>query len=294
MSRKCVQLLSGGPDVDTSDAGIVGLWIESQLLYPLASTPVDAEADVCTMSCLLLQTTSTPGAAAQRALLAASMQGVRTRAERFGGSDPAVALAASMASRRDDFGSAVVVLGPRASAQRDVQPLLDGLRSRDRDTTGPILAVASEPSAWAHLQGIDGFVAAPAGDEVAVSSRLALVLSSLMAPDVRSCMDAEDMMLAVGGPHRPSELVEALWVAPSESLMFASEAEEALFRRSPAFAATVYAHGGTLGNPIARTLGALAVDKRSMAYHMPVDFLADASAADAWVRLHLLCARPGD
>lgn len=103
MARHCKQHLATALELEAGSADIDVVWVESLLEFP--NVKQDALGELASMSCALVSFVQAPQASARLSLLAASMTGVRTRRQRFSGSDPAEEFAASMRSRDDNFAS---------------------------------------------------------------------------------------------------------------------------------------------------------------------------------------------
>ena len=80
-----------------------------------------------------------------------------------------------------------------ANIARQIQGVLAGLRNSQRHQLGLAIAVGVTPGDWGDCSGIDGLVAAGAGDADQASIHVFNMLASLMAPGLTSCVDWEEL-----------------------------------------------------------------------------------------------------
>ncbi len=293
MGRHCKQHLATAHEVEAGSPGIDVVWVESLLEFP--NIKEDALGELASISCALVSFVQTPKASAHLSLLAASMTGVRTRRQRCRGPDWAEEFALAIRSRDDDFASFVVLLDDGSSASQDVQKVVDALRTGNPDTTGLIVGVSGRTDGWGDLKGIDGFVLAEEGGSAAVATSLCVALASIAAPFLWTCVDVEDLRRDLGGPGRPSSLVEVSWVRDRDELLFASEADRHAAHRCPSAAMFLFVDE----SDIALTRDAVRAVRRHMPdachliYQVAVDFLVRQMASSKAVPITLIC-RPAN
>jgi hypothetical protein len=294
MARHCIQRILPDEHSSSSDSTSIDVvWVESRLEFPKASHEPDGPGELASMSCLLVSLVHDRRTSARLALLAASLNGVRVRRQRFEGDNPGRDLASAMRDRTDDFSSAVVLLddGPVGPEKlQGAQAVLDALRCRSRDTTGLVAAVSTQPELWGDLRGVDGFVRADVGDAASVAAKLFTALATMTAPILWTCLDPEDIRLALGSAERPSQLVDAVWLPKREQLVFASEVDEQTFRQSPAAAAFIFADQATSTRGIVLALRAIAPLEQSFVYQVAVDFRECLDTSSLLIPISMFCA----
>lgn len=294
MARHCIQRLL--PDESSSPADSTSIdvvWVESCLEFLKGAHEPHGPGELTSMSCLLVSLVHNERTTACLALLAASLNGVHVRQQRFDGDDAVRDLANAMRDRTDVFASAVVLLDDGSAGPyglQRAQAVFDGLRARSRDTTGLVAAISTRPEAWGVLQGIDGFVRAYAGDAAAVAAKLFTALATMTAPILWTCLDAEDIRSTLGSAARPSQIIDALWLPKREQLVFAADADEQRFRQSEAAAAFIFVDQSTLTRGIVAALRGIAPVEQSLNYRMAVNFRECLDSFAAPVPLTLLCA----
>lgn len=295
MARHCTQRLGPAyPSLSTTSTSIDVVWVESCLEFPKTADEPDGLGELASMSCLLVSLVRERRTTARLALLAASLNGVHVRQQRFDSDHPVRDLAIAMRVRTDDFSSAVVLIedGPAGlHGLQFAQAVFDALRARSRDTTGLVVTVSTQPEAWGELKGVDGFVRADAGNAASVAAKLFTALASMIAPILWTCLDAEDIRLALGSAERPSQLVDAVWLPQREQLVFAAETDEQTFRQSPAAAAFIFVDQVTSNKGTVLALRSIAPLEQSFMYQVAVDLLVETMTTRTMVPVTVLCSR---
>lgn len=108
---------------------------------------------------------------------------------------------------------------------RQIQGVLAGLRNSQHHQLGLAIAVGVRPGDWGDCSGIDGFVAAPAGDGDRASIHVFNMLAALMAPGLSSCVDWEELRSVFGTHEFPSRVASGIWLQ-SEACFFPASAED--------------------------------------------------------------------
>ena len=115
---------------------------------------------------------------------------------------------------------------------RQIQGVLAGLRNSQHHQLGLAIAVGVRPGDWGDCSGIDGFVAAPAGDGDRASIHVFNMLAALMAPGLTSCVDWEELRSIFGTHKLPSRVASGIWLQAEASFFPASAADKTLIEDS--------------------------------------------------------------
>ena len=108
---------------------------------------------------------------------------------------------------------------------KQIQDVLAGLQGDWYHQLGLTVAVGVRPEDWGNCSGIDGFVAAPAGNGDQASIHVFNMLAALMAPGLTSCVDWEELRSVFGTHEFPSKVASGIWLQ-SEACFFPASAED--------------------------------------------------------------------
>ena len=108
---------------------------------------------------------------------------------------------------------------------RQIQGVLASLRNSQYHQLGLTVAVGVRPGDRGDCRGIDGFVAAGAGDGDRSSIHVFNMLAALMAPGLTSCVDWEELRSAFGTHKFPSRVAGGIWLQ-AEACFFPASAQD--------------------------------------------------------------------
>jgi hypothetical protein len=128
----------------------------------------------------------------------------------------------------------VMLLPPVYSADiaRQIESVLAGLRNSQHHQLGLAIAVGVRPGDWGDCRGIDGFVAARAGDGDQASIHVFNMLAAFMAPGLTSCVDWEELRSVFGTHEFPSRVASGIWLEAEASFIPASAEDKKLIEDS--------------------------------------------------------------
>ena len=119
-----------------------------------------------------------------------------------------------------------------AAIGRQIQGVLAGLRNGQHHHLGLTVAVGVRPGDWGDCRGIDGFVAARAGDSDRASIHMFNMLAAIMAPGLMSCVDWEELRSVFGTHEFPSRVASGIWLEVEASFFPASAVDKRLIEDS--------------------------------------------------------------
>ena len=111
---------------------------------------------------------------------------------------------------------------------RQIEGVLASLRNGQHHQLGLAIAVGVRPGDWGDCRGIDGFVAAGAGNEDRASIHVFNMLAALMAPELTSCVDWEELRSIFGTHEFPSRVISGIWLQAAASFVPASAEDKKL------------------------------------------------------------------
>lgn len=139
-----------------------------------------------------------------------------------------------------------------------------------------IVGICANPSSWAELEGIDGWVKCDEGDEAMAASQLFLMLATLMSPMTLNCIDDADVKEVLGSCMAPAQLLQGIWNSSNEEIIWLKQPAERTIGNSRAAVAFTLAHSPTLRDlgSIYRSLRAIAPTTASVHISASAGFLA--------------------
>lgn len=114
----------------------------------------------------------------------------------------------------------------------EIHGVLAGLRNGQYHQLGLTVAVGVGPGEWGDCSGIDGFVAASAGDGDRASLHVFNMLAALMAPGLTSCVDWEELRSVFGTHEFPSRVASGIWLQAEASFFTVSAEDKKLIEDS--------------------------------------------------------------
>ena len=105
---------------------------------------------------------------------------------------------------------------------RQIEGVLARLRKDQYHQLGLTVAVGVRPEDWGDCSGIDGFVAAGAGDRVRASIHAFNMLAALMAPGLSSCVDWDELRSIFGTHEFPSRVASGVWIEAQATFIWAT------------------------------------------------------------------------
>jgi hypothetical protein len=108
-----------------------------------------------------------------------------------------------------------------------------GQLQRSSCNTVLAVAVASRPSDWRDLKGINGFVETGPSTKGLVAESLLELCVGMMAPTSLTCLDVDAIAACLGDCQTPSRLLHSAWI-PSERRLVVPEATSQLLRTARA------------------------------------------------------------
>lgn len=119
-----------------------------------------------------------------------------------------------------------------ADIARQIEGVLAGLRNGQHHQLGLAIAVGVRPGDWGDCSGIDGFVAAGAGDGDRASIQVLNMLAALMAPGLAYCVDWEELRSVFGTHKFPSRVAGGIWLQAEARFFAASSKDKKLIEDS--------------------------------------------------------------
>ena len=110
-----------------------------------------------------------------------------------------------------------------------IEAVITGLRTSQHHLQLAV-AVSVKPAEWRSLISIDGFVAARAEGNDGTPLEVFNMLSSLMAPGLTACLDAEDLRAVFGTSQNPSRLASCVWFEGQNLFMLAADKDRQVVR----------------------------------------------------------------
>lgn len=136
--------------------------------------------------------------------------------------------------------SLYVVLALPAVYSKDtaqqIEAVLGGLRNDHYHHLGLVVAVGKRPGDWGDCSGIDGFVAAGAGDGDRASIQVFNMLAALMAPGLTSCVDWDELLSIFGTSEFPSKMMSGVWLERQATFVWDSAEDQRLVKNCRAIA----------------------------------------------------------
>ena len=120
-----------------------------------------------------------------------------------------------------------------------IQGVLAGLRNGQYHQLGLTVAVGVRPGDWGNCRGIDGFVAAGAGDGEQASIQVFNMLAALMAPGLSFCVDWEELRSVFGTHEFPSSVTSGVWLESQATFVWANAEDQKLVKNCKAIAAVL-------------------------------------------------------
>ncbi len=169
-----------------------------------------------------------------------------------------------------------------------IDEFLQRTQEASRHDVGLVAAVASNTPAWANCASIDGFVCAAPGRTVHIGLQIFDMLSSLMAPGMVTCMDTEDLGLALGSAQAPSQVCQGVWVSVDAALTL-SKADRATLAKSATIACMMAATLPLASlRQLVREIRAVASEAEFLMV-IPYGLTAVMPASDRMMPVQLLC-----
>lgn len=119
-----------------------------------------------------------------------------------------------------------------ADIARQIEGVLAGLWGDRHHQLGLTVGVGVRPGNWGDCGGIDGFVAAGAGDGEQASIHVFNMLAALMAPGLTSCVDWEELRSLFGTHEFPSRVASGIWLQAEASFVPGSAEDKKLIEDS--------------------------------------------------------------
>lgn len=223
MARHCLQLLEPVHLAEVPGALDV-VWVDSHLQFP-RSEPGGSEEEA-KLSVVFLSLLCRPADAVPLMSLTQLLPTLRVSRQRICGDEPARGLFDELRDRDFEHLGVVLVLDDDRLDDGVAQACVDAVRSSDLDAQTLVVAVSAHPGRWCALRGVDGFVRSECRSINATGTLVCVALATLIAPELMSCLDAEDIRPALGSFNSPSVVIEAAWHANSCSLTMSAKARE--------------------------------------------------------------------